>query len=251
MAAKNGNLKQMEDIQYIGDINPTHDFEKLKNHRLGIWGKKKANLIEERGNFGQDTNEAVIAMGYKIWLADELKIIERWLAHDTGILDYDKKSIRTKKINSFKRGWFNNDIEITRYKEFIEGELQGTNRQDDDSVGVPVNLRFRDLLKPEYVSFADKIIADQKATIKEMKKGGPQKCIYLISALIQSGFCSMTLKEFGYANTILASMITEDFIRVSVEGVRQNKAIITDPNNLNYKYEISKYSKYLKETITS
>ena len=93
-------------------FNPTHDFEKLKEFRLNQFESKKVILKKERDFEEIKTNENDFKIFYKLWLEHELEVIKMWLSdsYPNGI----KKKIKNSKSNQ---------VEIIKYKNFIENEL--------------------------------------------------------------------------------------------------------------------------------
>jgi hypothetical protein len=89
-------------------INPTHSFELLKKTRLEIFEKVKQNFIKEREIKKLSTFDFEIGCLYNSWLKREFETIENWL------LEKPSKS---------------DEIEIGKYKEFLELEMIQTERE--------------------------------------------------------------------------------------------------------------------------
>jgi hypothetical protein len=89
-------------------INPTHSFELLKKTRLEIFEKVKQNFIEERKIKKLSTFDFEIGCLYNSWLKREFETIENWL------LEKPSKS---------------DEIEIKKYKKFLELEMIQTERE--------------------------------------------------------------------------------------------------------------------------
>lgn len=89
-------------------INPTHSFELLKKIRLEIFEKEKQYLIEERKIKKLSTFDFEISWLYNSWLKREIETIKNWLLEKPSESD---------------------QIEIGKYKQFLELEMIQTERE--------------------------------------------------------------------------------------------------------------------------
>lgn len=89
-------------------INPTHSFELLKKTRLEIFEKAKQNFIEERKIKKLLTSDFEIGWLYNSWLKREFETIKNWLFEEPSDSD---------------------QLEINKYKQFLELEMIKTESQ--------------------------------------------------------------------------------------------------------------------------
>lgn len=89
-------------------INPTHSFELLKKTRLEIFEKEKQYLIEERKIKKLSTFDFEISWLYNSWLKREIETIKNWLLEEPSDSD---------------------QLEIDKYKRFLELEMIQTERE--------------------------------------------------------------------------------------------------------------------------
>ena len=61
-------------------INPTHNFELLKVHRLKMYDKAEQEYIAERTINRVETGDLEKSVFYYGWLKNELQIIAQWLS---------------------------------------------------------------------------------------------------------------------------------------------------------------------------
>lgn len=94
-------------------INPTHNFDLLKQHRLNTYNDAEAKFIEQRNINRVGTGDLEKNIFYHGWLRHELEIIEQWLSdtYPSG----EKKKILTPASNQ---------IEILKYKQFVDTEIE-------------------------------------------------------------------------------------------------------------------------------
>jgi hypothetical protein len=92
-------------------INPTHNFDLLKEHRLELFKKEVKKFEEERVVDKVTTTEFDFYLFYFAWLKKELKVIEQWMS-DT----YPKG--QKKNVPSVS-----NQIEILKYQQFVSEEI--------------------------------------------------------------------------------------------------------------------------------
>lgn len=86
-------------------INPTHDFELLKEARLKLYDKVKEAFIEYRNLNHLKTNEYDLNFCYIAWINNELKVIDKWL----------------KMCNTTST-----QLELIKYKHHINSEFKKT-----------------------------------------------------------------------------------------------------------------------------
>ena len=89
-------------------INPTHSCELLKKTRLEIFEKVKQNCIEERKIKKLSTFDFEISWLYNSWLKREIETIKNWLLEEPSDSD---------------------QLEIDKYKRFLELEMIQTERE--------------------------------------------------------------------------------------------------------------------------
>jgi hypothetical protein len=104
-------------------INPTHNFDALKNYRLNQFELKKDEFIKERNFEEVSTTDSDINMLYELWLKNESQVINSWLSniYPNG----DEKKI---KIKDSER------IEITKYQSFIYQSLEEINLSSSSEI---------------------------------------------------------------------------------------------------------------------
>lgn len=102
-------------------LNPTHNFNELRNFRLEQFETKKQEFLKER-NFNEvETTDFDFQMLYEIWLKNELKIIKQWLSD---IFPNGKKKTISRKDSE--------SVEILKYELFINDELLNFTKQTLD-----------------------------------------------------------------------------------------------------------------------
>lgn len=97
-------------------INPTHNFELLKETRRGLFEEWKTAFIEERTIKKLQTNEFEMLCFYYAWLKQELDVIKQWLSDK-----YPNGEKRPKHSTS-------DQIEILKYKHSVEVEIEVTEK---------------------------------------------------------------------------------------------------------------------------
>jgi len=106
--------KFLEINKLTSGLNPTHNFELLKSHRLKQYEDKLVASTDKRLLNELETTLFDISMLYSDWLNDELKIIEQWLSDKYPNGDKKKPLLSEEKI------------EIVKYKTFISNEIDST-----------------------------------------------------------------------------------------------------------------------------
>ena len=94
-------------------INPTHNYELLKEHRLKTYKDAEGKFIEQRNIDRVPTGELETNVFYGGWLRHELKVIDQWLS-DT-YPNGEKKKFLTSASNQ---------IEILKYEQFVKTEIE-------------------------------------------------------------------------------------------------------------------------------
>jgi len=135
-------------------INPTHSFELLKKTRLEIFEKVKQNFIEERKIKKLSTFDFEIGWLYNSWLKREFETIKNWL---------------------FEEPSDSNQLEIIRYKQFLELEMIKTESQINPQ---PKQTETKtDKLKSDLSDFG----FFELPKVKQLSEPNKQKLIELIS----------------------------------------------------------------------
>ncbi len=120
---ESGMVKRFREKGLI--INPTHDFNKLKEVRLEILTELHKKFIEERILNKLETSSKDESMFKIIWLNEELKSVEGWLS------DTFPNGKQKRKLNSYS-----NRIEIEKYKLFVMEEIsileKATKEKEED-----------------------------------------------------------------------------------------------------------------------
>lgn len=137
------NQQQMPVYDFIkamnpdASINPTHNFELLKAHRLKMYDKAEQEYIAERTVNRVETGDLEKSVLYYGWLKNELQIIGQWLS-DT-YPNGEKKRIKTSSAIQ---------IEILKYERHVKTEMErieeSVNGRSDKSIskhaGIPPHL---------------------------------------------------------------------------------------------------------------
>ena len=118
-------------------INPTHNFELLKVHRLKMYDKAEQEYIAERTINRVETGDLEKSVFYYGWLKNELQIIAQWLS-DT-YPNGEKKRIKTSSAIQ---------MEILKYERYVKTEMERieelVNGRSDESIsknaGIPPHL---------------------------------------------------------------------------------------------------------------
>lgn len=115
-----GIIKGMKE-RFNVDINPTHDFNMLKRHRLKQYETYLSEIKNERELNHQDTTPFEENYFYYGWLNHELKAISNWLS-DT-YPNGEKKRIRPSESEQF---------ELLKYRNFIDQEILKLQKIDEE-----------------------------------------------------------------------------------------------------------------------
>jgi hypothetical protein len=114
---KTGFIENMKE-KHGAILNPTHDFDLLKEARFEQFKEWQAEFVNERNLNHLKTTAFDMNCLYIKWLNHELKVIEQWLS--------DKyPSGETKKYKESN----STQIEITKYQDFIKNEIKITDKE--------------------------------------------------------------------------------------------------------------------------
>ena len=100
-ATEGGMIKHFSKSGFV--FNPTHNFELLKPIRLQLFEKFKLGFIDERRINEVETTDFELNCFYLAWLQHELIVVNKWLSQNPTI---------------------SNQIEITKYQNFINTEIE-------------------------------------------------------------------------------------------------------------------------------
>ena len=97
-------------------LNPTHDFNLLKQFRLEKYNALKISFIAHRNFYDLEITEFELNYHYSLWLFDEIKVVNTWLS--------DAMPIGVKKITNP----ISDKIEVLKYQKFINSEIDKTQK---------------------------------------------------------------------------------------------------------------------------
>lgn len=129
-------------------INPTHNFELLKAHRLKMYDKAEQEYIAERTINRVEAGDLEKSVLYYGWLKNELQIIAQWLS-DT-YPNGEKKRIKTSSAIQ---------MEIIKYERYVKKEMglieEFVKGRSDESIstnaGIPPHLLELDPAQCQYL----------------------------------------------------------------------------------------------------
>lgn len=113
------NAQQMPIYDFIkamnpdASINPTHNFELLKAHRMKMYDKAEQEYIAERTINRVETGDLEKSVLYYGWLKNELQIIGQWVS-DT-YPNGEKKRIKSSSAIQ---------MEILKYERYVKIEME-------------------------------------------------------------------------------------------------------------------------------
>lgn len=104
--------------QKVFKLNPTHNFELLKEHRKKYFEERKSRFISDRKLKSLETKDGDVNQCYVFWLQDELKVIDLWLSdkYPNG----KPKGIRQRDSER---------VELLKYQSFVQEEIRKLNQK--------------------------------------------------------------------------------------------------------------------------
>lgn len=158
-------------------VNKTFSFVLLKKDRLGLYEKKKQEFILERKKNELEAGENELTYHYNSWLSDELKVIERWQSVEKDI---------------------SRQIEISKYKEFVESELGERKSQSKSSFveNLPLPNRPKVLEKLDEYGFTQ-FLGNKNLSVKIKELIIENEMPYRIALLKEIGFLDYFFKEYA------------------------------------------------------
>ena len=145
----------IKSINPDSQVNPTHNVELLKEHRLKIYQVEEMGFIEERGINQVETDNWEKNMFYYGWLKNEIRVIEQWMSR---IFPNGEK--KRGKISSAEQ------IEILKYEQYVKMEMTriekvlNDNPDESTSAGIKSPSCLLDLKSDQCQDLYEKLTKD-------------------------------------------------------------------------------------------